>query len=127
MGAIQILISDDHAIVREGLRTLIASEPGMELAGEAADGAEAVLKARALHPDVILIDLVMPRKDGLEAINEIKRENPDARILILTSLADDDRLVQALQAGAAGYLLKGAPPKKLLQAIQAVYKGDFSN
>jgi NarL family two-component system response regulator LiaR len=89
---IHILIADDHAIVREGLRALIDTEPGMELVGEAADGVEAVLRARSLQPDVILLDLVMPRKDGIEAIGEIKQENPEARILVLTSFAEDDKV-----------------------------------
>src|SRR5215212_5493472 len=96
---IRILIVDDHAIVRKGLRTLITSEPDMEIAGEAADGIEAVLKARALHPDVILLDMVMPRLDGLGAIQQIKQETPHARILVLTSFAEDDKLFPAIKAG----------------------------
>ena len=103
---IRILIADDHAIVREGLRWLITTEPGMELVGEAADGIEAVEKARSLHPDVILLDLVMPRQDGIAAISEIVRANPRARILVLTSFVEDEKVFAAIKSGALGYLLK---------------------
>ena len=123
---IRVLIADDHAVVREGLRGLITSEPGMEVVGEAAEGAEAVLKARSLQPDVILLDLVMPRKDGLEAIAEIKRDNPEARILILTSFAEDDKVFPAIKTGALGYLLKDSSPQELLQAIREVSRGESS-
>jgi NarL family two-component system response regulator LiaR len=123
---IRILITDDHAIVREGLRALITVKPDMELAGEAADGEEAVLKARDLRPDVILMDLVMPRKNGIEAIEEIKRENPDARILVLTSFAEDDQVLSAIKAGALGYLLKDSSPQELIEAIRCVYRGESS-
>ena len=126
MDAIRILIADDHAIVREGLRTLIASEPGMELVGEAADGVDAVSKARALQPDVILMDLMMPRKNGLEAIADIKHDNPQARILVLTSFAGDDQVLPAIKAGALGYLIKGASPQQLLQAIYDIHGGRLS-
>ncbi|MCK5315629.1 MAG: response regulator transcription factor [Anaerolineales bacterium] len=123
---IQILITDDHAIVRKGLRTLVESEPGMEVVGEAADGVEAVFKARSLNPDVILMDMMMPRMDGLEAINEIIRENPEARILVITSFAEDDKIFPAIKAGALGYLLKDSTPEQLIQAIYAVYNGESS-
>jgi len=124
--SIRILIADDHPLVRRGLRTLIATEPGMELVGEAQDGVEAVSKARALKPDVILIDMVMPRKTGLEAIDEIKREDPDARILVLTSFGDDDKVFPAIRAGALGYLLKDSSHQELLKAIRDVYRGESS-
>jgi NarL family two-component system response regulator LiaR len=120
---IRILIADDHAIVREGLRALIRSKPGLELAGEAADGQEAIVKARELQPDVILMDLVMPRKDGIEAIREIKRENSKARILVLTSFSDDDKVFPAIKAGALGYLLKDSRPSDLVRAIDDVQQG----
>lgn len=123
---IRILIVDDHAIVREGLSGLIEAEPGMQVAGEAANGIEGVRKARSLHPDVILMDLVMPEKDGVHAIQEIKNENPDARILVLTSFAEDDKLFPAIKAGASGYLLKDTLPNELLAAIRAVYRGESS-
>ena len=120
---IRILIVDDHAIVRRGLQTLIASEPQMSVVGEAADGVEAVLKARALQPDVILLDLVMPRQDGVATITQIKQENPQARMLVITSFAEDDKIFPALKAGAAGYLLKDTSPEQLLQAVRDIYAG----
>jgi NarL family two-component system response regulator LiaR len=121
---IRILIADDHAVVREGLRTLIGTEPGMEVAGEAAHGVEAVKKACTLRPDVVLLDMVMPRMDGLEAINEIKREWPEARVLVLTSFSHDDMVFPAIKAGALGYLLKNASPQALLEAIRDVYRDE---
>ena len=123
---IRILIADDHAIVREGLRALFATEPGMELVAEACDGVEAVEKARAMKPDVILLDMMMPRKDGLGAIHDIIEENPDARILVLTSFAEDDKVFPAIKAGALGYLLKDSSPQELLQAVRSVYQGEAS-
>ena len=123
---IRILIADDHAVVREGLRALIESRPDLELAGEAADGYEAVQKARELRPDVILMDLQMPRKDGIGAIADIVRDDPKARILVLTSFADDDKAFPAIKAGATGYLLKDSLPDDLLQGIHDVYRGEPS-
>lgn len=123
---IRILIADDHAIVREGLRALIDTEPGMKLVGEASDGLEAVRQARFLKPDVILLDLVMPHKDGLAAIAEIKRDQPDARILVLTSFAEDEKVFPAIKSGALGYLLKDTTPRDLLAAIRDVYRGESS-
>ncbi len=123
---IRILIVDDHAVVREGLRALIEAKPDMELVGESEDGVEAVLMARTLKPDVILLDLLMPRMDGIEAIGEIKQENPHARILILTSFAADDKVFPAIKAGAAGYLLKDSSSQALIQAIREVHQGKSS-
>lgn len=123
-GKINVLIADDHAIVRRGLRTLIAGESDMAIAGEAVDGVEAVEKARQLAPDVILLDLVMPKKDGLEALQDIRRENPKAVVLVLTSYGDNERVFSAVRAGAAGYLLKDASPEQLLQAIHDVHNGE---
>ena len=122
--SIRILIADDHAIVREGLRTLIGTEPGMDLVSEAADGVEAVQKACSLRPDVVLLDMVMPRMDGLEAIHQMKRECPEARVLVLTSFSHDDKVFPAIKAGALGYLLKNASPQALLQAIRDVHRGE---
>src|SRR5438876_6388549 len=122
----RVLIADDHAIVRIGLWALIATEPGMEVVGEAVDGLDAVRKARSLRPDVVVLDLVMPRKDSIQATAEITRENPAARILVLTSFAEDDKLVPALKAGAVGYLLKDSSPQDLLQAIRDIAQGASS-
>ena len=123
---IRIVIADDHAVVREGIRALISITPDMELVGEAKDGIEALLKARASHPDVLLLDMVMPRMDGLEAISAIKAELPDTRIIILTSFSDDDKVMTAIRAGAMGYLLKDSSPQDLLQAIRDVNAGKSS-
>jgi NarL family two-component system response regulator LiaR len=124
--SIRILIADDHAIVREGLRALIETEPGMDLVGEAGDGVEAVRLACTLEPDVILLDLVMPRMNGLEAIAAITADLPGTRILVLTSFAEDDKVFPAIKAGALGYLLKDTSPRALLQAIRDVYEGESS-
>jgi len=121
---IRVLIADDHALVRKGLCALISIKPDIEVIGEAADGEQAVCKARTLQPDVILLDLAMPRKDGIAAIREIKQENPEARILVLTSFAEDERVFAAIKAGALGYLLKDSSPTELIEAIRAVYRGD---
>src|SRR5512141_830359 len=123
---IRILIADDHAIVREGLRALIATEPSLDLIAEAADGAEAVDKARTSKPDVILLDMMMPRKDGLGAIQDIIQEDPNARILVLTSFAEDEKVFPAIKAGALGYLLKDSSPQELVTAIRNVYQGEAS-
>lgn len=120
---IKILIVDDHSIVRKGLRALLASQPDMEVVGEAADGQEAVNKAETSHPEVILMDLMMPVKNGIEAISEIKKKNPEIRILVLSSFGEDDKVFPAIKAGASGYLLKDTLPQELLQAIIDVYEG----
>ncbi len=126
MNTIRVLIADDHPIVRDGLRTLINTEPGMELVGEAVNGEEAVQKAIAQRPDVILMDLVMPVKDGLEAISEIKSVEPNIAILVLTSFSEEDKVFPAIRAGALGYLLKDSSPQQLLQAIYDVHRGEAS-
>jgi two-component system, NarL family, response regulator LiaR len=123
---IRILIADDHAIVRLGLRGLLSTEPDMQVVGEAADGLEATQKAVALRPDVVLLDLVMPHRSGLEAIVEIKRAAPEIRILVLTSFAADAQVFSAIKAGATGYLVKDSSPQELLQAIREVYRGEPS-
>ena len=123
---IRVLIADDHAIVREGLRALIDTEPGLELVGEASDGVEAIRLARSLKPDVLLLDLLMPRKDGLAVIAELKQHELETRILVLTSFAEDDKVFPAIKAGALGYLLKDTTPHNLLQAIRDVYHGESS-
>jgi NarL family two-component system response regulator LiaR len=121
---IRVFIADDHAVVREALRALISSEPGMQVAGEAPDGARAVERIRSLRPDVTLLDLVMPHKNGIDVISEVTRENPQARILVLTSFGDDDKVFPAIKAGALGYLLKDSSPQELLQAIRYVHQGE---
>ncbi|HSJ54135.1 MAG TPA: response regulator transcription factor [Anaerolineae bacterium] len=123
---IRVLIADDHAVVREGLRGLISSEPGMEVVAEARDGLETVQQVLAMRPDVILVDLVMPRMDGIQAISEITAEFPGSRILVLTSFADDDKVFPAIKSGALGYLLKDSSPQELLDAIREVYHGESS-
>jgi two-component system, NarL family, response regulator LiaR len=121
---VRILIADDHAIVREGLRALIATEPDLELVAEASDGVQAVMKAHALKPDVILLDMLMPRKDGLEALVEIKKDWAEAHVIVLTSFSDDEKVFSAIRNGALGYLLKETSPDELLKAIQSVAQGE---
>ena len=123
---IRVLLAEDHRIVRGGLRALLAHHDNIDVIDEAVDGMEAVFKARTLQPDVILMDLMMPRKTGIEAITEIKQHEPNARILVLTSYAEDEHVFAAIKAGALGYLLKETSPKDLLQAIQDVYQGEAS-
>lgn len=120
---IRVLVVDDHAVVRKGIRALLETEPGMTAAGEAADGLEAVAETERLKPDVVLMDLVMPEVDGVEAIRRIRAKNPEAAILVLTSFGSDDKLFPAIKAGALGYLLKDASPEELLQAIRDAAKG----
>ncbi len=122
--AIRILVADDHAIVREGIRALLVEQPDMTLVGEAENGEQAIAQARAIQPDVILLDLLMPRKDGLSAIPEIRSNAPSARILVLTSFTEDKKIFPALKAGAHGYLLKDSSPQELVQAIRDVYAGE---
>jgi two-component system, NarL family, response regulator LiaR len=117
---IRILIVDDHGILRKGLRTLIASEPSMEVVGEAADGLEAIEQTRALQPDVVVMDVRMPRLDGIQTVEQLRRQDPTARILMLSSFGDEDQVIPAIKAGALGYILKDAPPEELLTAIREV-------
>jgi NarL family two-component system response regulator LiaR len=122
--SISVLIVDDHAVVREGLRSFLELQDGIEVVGEAADGEAAVRAAEAWSPDVVLMDLVMPRLDGVGAMRELRRRLPTARVIVLTSFPDDDRLLPAIQAGAAGYLLKNADPKEVVRAVRAAHAGD---
>jgi NarL family two-component system response regulator LiaR len=122
--AIRVLIVDDHAVVREGLRTFLQLQDGIAVAGEASDGEEAVRQAEALKPDVVLMDLVMPRLDGVGAMRELRRRLPATRVIVLTSFAEDERLLPAIQAGAAGYLLKNVAPSELARAIRAAHAGE---
>jgi NarL family two-component system response regulator LiaR len=123
---IRLLIVDDHTIVRKGIKVLIATEKDMQVVGEAENGAEAVEKAASLKPDVILMDLVMPHMDGIEATSRITTQQPGARILVLTSFAADDKVFPAVKAGALGYLLKDSSPEQLLEAIRQVSRGEPS-
>ena len=123
---IRVLTADDHDLVRRGLHALFDITSGIELVGEAVDGLDAVEKVRQLEPDVILVDLVMPRMGGIEAIQQIRSENPNARILVLTSFAEDDQVFSAVKSGALGYLLKDSSPDDLLQAIRDVHRGEPS-
>lgn len=123
---IQILVCDDHAVVREGLRALLSTEKDIRIIGEAADGESAVIAYRELQPDVTLLDMVMPHMDGVESIRAIKQEFPNARILVLTSFAEDEMVFPAIKAGALGYLLKDSSPEELIRAIRNVYRGEAS-
>jgi two-component system, NarL family, response regulator LiaR len=117
--AIRVLIVDDHAVVREGLRTFLELQDGIEVVGEAGDGEQAVARATELEPDVILMELVMPQLDGISAMRELRRRASTSRVIVLTSFLDDERLMPALQAGAAGYLLKDVEPAELARAVRS--------
>jgi NarL family two-component system response regulator LiaR len=121
--AIRVFLADDHAVVREGLVALIETEPDLEVVGTASDGEEAVRRVMQSCPDVILLDLHMPRKSGHEAIAEIMETISDARILVLTSFGDDEHVFTAIKSGALGYLLKDTAPYELIQAIRNVNAG----
>jgi two-component system, NarL family, response regulator LiaR len=121
---IRVLIVDDHAVVREGLRTFLALQDGIEVAGEAQDGEEALERVAELHPDVVVMDLVMPRLDGVGAMRELQRLERAPRVLVLTSFLDDERLMPAIEAGAAGYLLKNVDPAELARAVRAAHAGE---
>jgi DNA-binding NarL/FixJ family response regulator len=122
-GPVRVLIADDHAVVREGLRTFLELQAGIDVVGEASDGQQALDQAAALAPDVILMDLVMPRIDGVAAMRRLRERGDGARVIVLTSFLDDDRLMPALQAGAAGYLLKDVEPAELARAVLTVGEG----
>ena len=121
---ITVLITDDHPIVRDGLRGIFTGEHGFEVLGEAADGAEAVTLAERLRPDVVLMDLRMPGTDGVTAITELARLNNPARVLVLTTYDTDSDVVPAIEAGATGYLLKDAPREELFRAVRAAARGE---
>lgn len=120
------MIADDHAIVRKGIRALLAEAGGFEVVAEVADGREAVMRAEETLPDVILMDLLMPGMDGIEATREITRRRPGTRILVLTSFAADNKVFPAIKAGATGYLLKDSSPDDLVRAIRQVHRGEPS-
>jgi len=123
---IKILIVDDHAVVRKGIRALLATEDSLEVIGEAEDGSQAVDLFDVLNPDILLMDLLMPKMTGIEAIQQIMKKHPGAKILVLTSFAADDQVFPAIKAGALGYLLKDTDPEDLVKAIHQVYQGESS-
>lgn len=120
---IRVLLVDDHTILREGVRALLADEPEIVVVGEAGDGQEALEKVELLRPDVVLMDMVMPRMNGLEATGEIRRRYPGTKVLILSMYDDDEYVQQVIQAGASGYLLKGMAADDLILAIREVHAG----
>ena len=120
----RVLIADDQALVRAGIRKLLESAPGVEVVGEAADGVEAVEQARRLRPALVLMDIRMPRLDGIEATRRLTADAEGARVLILTTFGLDDYVYEALRAGASGFMLKDAPPEELLAAVEVLARGD---
>ena len=120
---IRILIADDHPVVRDGLRAMLSTQPDFQVVGEAVNGAEAVQLATRLKPDVTLLDLEMPDLDGVSALAQLRALDPQARVIIVTAYDTDERIVQAIVAGAQGYFLKGAPREEIFRAIRVVYEG----
>ena len=123
---IRVLIADDHEIVRKGIRALLATKRDIQVVGEAGNGIEAVAQALNLQPDVVLMDLVMPKMDGIQATREITAQLPSTHILVLTSFSADDQVFPAIEAGALGYLLKDSGPQELIQAIRKVHNSEPS-
>lgn len=123
---IRVYVTDDHHIVRRGIKQLLETEPGIEVVGEATNGREAVADMDKLKPDIVLMDLVMPIMDGIEAIRQIKAGHPSIQILVLTSFATDDKIFPAIKAGALGYLIKDTGPDELVQAIRQVHQGQLT-
>jgi len=123
---IRVVFADDHPIVRQGLRSMLAAYPDLEVIAEAEDGDETVRLANELQPDVLIIDIVMPVKDGITATREITQANPDARILVLTSFLEDDKIIDAIKAGAMGVHLKESPPQQLVESIRALHRGEIA-
>jgi DNA-binding NarL/FixJ family response regulator len=121
---IHVLIADDHAVFRWGLRTLLGSEPDMQVVGEAATGKEVLERAAELRPDVILMDIQMPQVNGIEATRRILEANPHVGVVVLTMFEDDESVFSAMRAGARGYVLKGAPPSEILKVVRAVGDGE---
>jgi two-component system, NarL family, response regulator LiaR len=124
LAKIRVLIADDHAVVRQGLRTFLELQDDIEVVGDACDGEEAVSAALDGRPDVVLMDLVMPELDGIEATRRILRERPATRVIALTSFLDDEKVLPAVRAGASGYLLKDVEPEQLVRAIHTVHGGE---
>lgn len=124
MNAVRVLLVDDQTLVRAGFRKLLDSEPDVDIVGEAGDGAQAVDQARRLRPDIVLMDIRMPRMDGLQATAQILTQLPATRVVMLTTFDLDEYVFEALRAGASGFLLKDAPPDDLLHALRVVFRGD---
>lgn len=122
--SIRVLVADDEAMVRVGLRLVLQAEPDIEVVGEASDGLEAVAATTELHPDVVLIDVRMPRLDGLSATRQLLAIEPAVKVVVLTTFNDDASVRQALRAGASGFLLKVAPPERLAEAVRVAARGD---
>ena len=123
MTAIRVLVVDDHPVVRDGLVAILGTQPDFAVAGEAANGLDAVEQAAALGPDVVLMDLELPGLDGVEAIRRIRERTPSAAVIVLTAFDTDERIIGAVQAGAQGYLLKGAPREEIFRAIRVAHEG----
>ncbi len=123
MTTIRILIADDHPIVRDGLRTILGTQPDFEVVGEAAHGTEVLRQVDELQPDLLLLDLEMPRMDGVETLRQLRAAHPQVRVLVFTAFDTDERIMGALRAGAQGYLLKGTPREELFAAIRIVHDG----
>lgn len=124
MERLRILLADDHPVVRQGLKTFLATQPDLEVVAEAATGAEAVARATELRPDVALLDLVMPDGGGIEAAAQIREASPATKVIVLTSYAEDENVIPALKAGAAGYLLKDVEPQELADGVRRVHRGE---
>ncbi len=124
MAKIGVLIVDDHAVVRQGLRNYLEIQDDIEIVGEAGNGLEALEQVRLLQPDIVLMDLVMPKMDGIEATRQINAANTTTRVIVLTSFSEDDQVFSAIKAGATGYLLKDVSPTDLVGAIRATYQGE---
>jgi len=123
---IRVYVTDDHPIVRRGIKQLLDTEPDIEVVGEATNGREAIADMDQLKPDIVLMDLVMPVMDGIEAIRQIKAGHPQIQILVLTSFATDDKVFPAIKAGALGYLIKDTGPEELVRAIRQVHQGQLT-
>lgn len=124
MNEVSVLIVDDHTMVRQGLQTFLSLHEEIDVVGEAANGLEAIEQVRQHHPDVVLMDLVMPEMDGIEATRRIRELGPDTQVLALTSFIEDDKVFAAIEAGALGYLLKDVSPDDLVEAIKAAHRGE---
>jgi len=124
IGKIKVLIVDDHQVVRQGLRTFLELQEDILVVGEAGDGQSAVEMVRQLNPNIVLMDLVMPRLDGISATRQVKSLGSDVKVIALTSFTEDDKVFPAIQAGASSYLLKDVSPDDLVEAIRAVYRGE---